>query len=33
MYDDKDIEARANELSAKQRRGKTTARENAEFLG
>jgi aspartokinase len=32
MYDDKDIEARANELSVKQRRGKTTARENAEFF-
>ena len=31
MYDDKDIEARANELAIKQKRGKTTARENAEF--
>lgn len=32
MYDDKDIEARANELAVKQKRGKTTARENAEFF-
>lgn len=32
MYDDKDIEARANELAIKQKRGKTTARENAEFF-
>lgn len=32
MYDEKDIEARANELAVKQKRGKTTARENAEFF-
>lgn len=32
MYEDKDIEARANELAVKQKRGKTTARENAEFF-
>ena len=32
MYDDKHIEARANELAVKQKRGKTTARENAEFF-
>lgn len=32
MYEDKDIEARANELAIKQKRGKTTARENAEFF-
>lgn len=32
MYDEKDIEARANELAIKQKRGKTTARENAEFF-
>lgn len=31
-YEDKDIEARANELAIKQKRGKTTARENAEFF-
>lgn len=30
-YDDKEIEARANELAVKQQKGKTTARENAEF--
>lgn len=32
MYEDKDIEERANELAIKQKRGKTTARENAEFF-
>lgn len=32
MYDEKDIESRANELATKQKRGKTTARENAEFF-
>ena len=31
-YEDKDIEARANELAIKRKRGKTTARENAEFF-
>lgn len=32
MYDDKEIEERAEELAIKQKRGRTTARENAEFF-
>lgn len=32
MYDDKEIEERAEELAIKQKKGKTTARENAEFF-
>ena len=31
-FDDVEIEARANELAEKQRKGKTSARENAEFF-
>lgn len=31
-FDDKEIEARANELAEKQSKGKTSARENAEFF-
>ena len=31
-YDDEEIEARANELAMKQKQGKTSARENAEFF-
>ena len=31
-YDDKEIEARANELAIKQKEGKTSAREDAEFF-
>lgn len=31
-YDEKDIEARANELAIKQQKGKTNERENAEFF-
>lgn len=32
IADDKEIEARANELATKQKQGKTSAREDAEFL-
>lgn len=31
-YDDEEIEARANELAVKQKQGKTSAREDAEFF-